>query len=145
MDLSFVTQYIGTIVSWFVGLFTPAEWKAFVLLVLVAMAVTQIVKVGWRVLPIPADRLTYRHSLLYLLTCATAFTAAALIWPPGFSWWIPGVIGGPASALTFKLGFALLRKFAPDVAAGFNADRRRDNRGPPGGFPRRKSDRGDGT
>lgn len=138
--MSVIQQYLAPLVQWFAALFTPAEWKAFVLLIAVTMAVTQIVKVGWRVLPIPADRLTYRHSILYLLTCATAFIAAALIWPPGFSWWIPGVIGGPASALTFKVGFALLRKFAPEVAASINADRRRDDRGPPGGIARRKTD-----
>lgn len=140
MDLSFVTQYIGTIVSWFVGLFTPAEWKAFVLLVLVAMAVTQIVKVGWRVLPIPADRLTYKHSILYLITCGTSFFGAPFIWPPEFSWWIPGVIGGPASAITFKAGFFLIRKFFPDMAASFNADRRKMNIGPPSGIERRGKD-----
>lgn len=125
------------------ALFTVAEWKAFVLLIAVTMATTQIVKVGWRVLPIPADRFTYRHSILYLITCGTSLLGAPFIWPAGFIWWIPGVIGGPIAALTFKLGFALLRKFSPDVAASFNADRRREDRGPPGGFPRRKTDKED--
>lgn len=141
MDIGqLIQQYLIPVVQWFVALFTPAEWKAFVLLIAGTMAATQIVKVGWRLLPIPADRLTYRHSLLYLITCAVAFAGAALVWPPGFSWWIPGVIAGPASALTFKIGFSLLKKFAPDAAAGFNADRRRADFGPPGGLPRRKTD-----
>lgn len=140
MDFTFIQQYIGTIASWVIALFTPAEWKAFVLLICVTMAVTQIVKAGWRILPIPADQLTYKLSVLYLITCAVSFISAAYIWPPGVSWWIPGVIGGPASALTFKLGFSVIRKFAPDMAAGFNADRRRQDRGPPGGIARRKND-----
>ncbi len=138
-----INQYLVPVVQWFAGLFTPGEWKAFVLLLAVTMAVTQIVKVGWRVLPIPADRLTYRHSLLYLITCAVSFIGAPFIWPTGFSWWIPGVIGGPASALVFKIGFSLLRKFAPDMAASINADRRRVDRGPPGGIARRKTDKED--
>jgi len=131
-----IQQYL----SWFVGLFTPAEWKAFVLLLAVTIAATQIVKVGWRILPIPADRLTYRHSVLYLVTCLVAIVIAVAIWPPGFNWWVPGIIAGPTSAVVFKTGFAVLRKFAPEVAASFNADRRRDDRGPPGGFPRRRGD-----
>lgn len=135
-----IQQYLAPVVTWFAAIFTPAEWKSFVLLIAVTMAVTQIVKVGWRILPIPADRLTYRHSLIYLIACATSLVGAPFIWPPGFNWWIPGVIGGPASALTFKLWFALLRKFAPDIAASFNADRRRLDLGPPGGFARRKAD-----
>ncbi len=133
---SLIQQYL----SWFVGLFAPAEWKAFVLLLAVTIAGTQIIKVCWRFLPIPADRLTYRHSVLYLLTCLMGLGLAAAIWPPGYSWWIPGILAGPASAVVFKIGFAVLRKFAPSVAASFNADRRRDDRGPPGGFPRRKGD-----
>lgn len=133
-------QQIAPIAQWFTGLFTPAEWRAFILLLAVTMAVTQIVKVGWRVLPIPNDRLTYHHSLLYLITCATSLVGAPFIWPHGFSWWIPGVIGGPAAAMTFKLGFSLLHKFAPDIAASLNADRRRVDLGPPGGFARRKND-----
>lgn len=138
---SLIQQYLAPVAQWFAGLFTPAEWKSFILLIAVTMALTQIVKVGWRILPIPADRLTYRHSLLYLITCATSLVGAAFIWPPALSWWIPGVIGGPAAALTFKIGFSLLRKFAPDVAASLNADRRRTDLGPPGGFARRQHEK----
>lgn len=132
-----IQQYLSPLVLWFAGLFTPAEWKAFVLLIAVTIAVTQITKVFWRVLPIPADRLTYKHSILYLITCATSLLVAACLWPPGFSWWIPGIVGGPAAAIVFKLGFSLVRRFSPEVAASFNADRRRLSMGPPSGIERR--------
>lgn len=131
-------QYLVPGLQFIAALFTPAEWKAFFLLVCVTMAVTQIAKVGWRVLPIPADRLTYKAPVLYLIACVASAVVAKPLWPEGFSWWVAGVIGGPASAVSFKLIFALFRKFAPDLAAGFNADRRRNNFPPPGGIERRK-------
>ena len=135
-----IQQYLVPMAQWFVGLFTTAEWKALILLLFVTMAMTQIVKVGWRILPIPADRLTYQNSIIYLITCVISFICAFFIWPPGLSWWIPGVIGGPASALAFKVGFSILRKCAPDIAAGFNADRRSTDANPTNEFTRRKTD-----
>lgn len=133
-----IQQYIAPVFQWFAALFTPAEWKSFVLLIGVTMAATQIAKVSWRILPIPADRLTYKSSVLYLIACAASFASAPALWPPGFSWWVPGVIGGPASAVAFKILFGVLRKVSPDIASSFNADRRRRDMGPPGGLERRK-------
>ena len=135
-----IQQYLVPMTQWFFGLFTTAEWKALILLLFVTMAMTQIVKVGWRILPIPADRLTYQSSIIYLITCVISFICAFFIWPPGLSWWIPGVIGGPASALAFKVGFSILRKYAPDIAAGFNADRRTST-SKKSEFTRRKTDK----
>ena len=125
-----IQQYILPITQWVVGLFTTQEWKSLILLLLVTMALTQIVKVGWRILPIPADRLTYMNSIMYLIACVFSFVCAPFIWPPGLSWWIPGIIGGPASAVAFKVGFSILKKCAPDIAAGFNADRRSNEASP---------------
>lgn len=135
-----IQRYFDPAVQWLFGLFTTQEWKALILLLFVTMALTQIVKVGWRILPIPADRLTYQKSIIYLITCVISLICAFFIWPPGLSWWIPGVIGGPASAVAFKLGFSILRKYAPDIAAGFNADRRTGT-STTSEFTRRKTDR----
>ena len=65
------------------------------------------------------------------------------MWPPGFSWWIPAVLAGPAAVLTFKLAFWLLKKFIPDFAATLNMDRRKQDMGPPpnGVGPRREEDK----
>ena len=125
-----IQQYILPITQWLVGLFTTQEWKSLILLLLVTIALTQLVKVGWRLLPIPADRLTYMDSIMYLITCVISFVCAPFIWPPGLSWWIPGIIGGPASAVAFKIGFSILKKCNPDIAASFNADRRRNEASP---------------
>lgn len=134
-------QHVVPIIQWFISLFTPAEWKAFVLVVFVTIAVTQMIKVGWRLLPIPADHLTYQPSILYLISCAVAFICAAFIWPKGFNWWIPGLISGPAAAFLFKVGFAIIKKAAPDIAASFNADRRREDLGPQPDSIGRKTDK----
>ena len=136
-----IQRYFDPAAQWLFGLFTTQEWKSLILILFVTMALTQIVKVGWRILPIPADRLTYQNSILYLITSVISFTSAFFIWPPGLSWWIPGVIMGPASALAFKVGFFILKKYAPDIAAGFNADRRRNYIDPPDGFLKRKTDK----
>ena len=125
-----IQRYFDPAVQWLFGLFTTQEWKSIILLLLVIMALTQIVKVGWRILPIPADRLTYMNSIMYLITCVISMVCAPFIWPPGLNWWIPGVIGGPASAVVFKIGFSILKKYAPDIAAGFNADRRSNEASP---------------
>ena len=136
-----IQRYFDPAAQWLFGLFTTQEWKALILILLVTISITQLVKVGWRLLPIPADRLTYMNSIMYLITSVISMSSAFFIWPPGLSWWIPGVILGPASALVFKIGFSLFRKYAPDIAAGFNADRRRNDVDPPDGFLKRKTDK----
>lgn len=135
-----IETWIQQFAQWFAALFTPAEWKAFSLLVLVTIAITQLMKIGWRILPIPADRLTYRREIMYLTTTMVGFAFAFPIWPVGLSWWIPGILAGPVSAIAFKAGFYFVKRFAPNFAASFNADRRKLNQGPPGGFARRRKD-----
>ncbi len=135
---SMIQQYLAPAVQWFFGLFAPAEWKAFVLLVGVTLVVTQVIKFTWRILPfLPMDRLTYRREVMYLITVGVGFVFAWPIWPDGFSWWIPGILSGTVAAFLFKAAFFYLKKFAPDFATSFNADRRRADRGPPGGIERR--------
>lgn len=137
-------QQIVPIAQWFAGLFTPAEWKSFVLLIGVTLVVTQVIKVAWRILPfLPMDRVTYRREVMYLITVGVGFGFAWPIWPAGLAWWIPGILSGTVAAVIFKAVFFLLKKFAPDFAMSFNADRRRADLGPPGGFARRKADMGD--
>jgi hypothetical protein len=127
-------QYLAPLAQWVAGLFTPAEWKAFVLLIAVTLAATHTIKVIWRLAPISGPS----HRQVYLVTAGIGFLVAWPIWPAGFDWWIPGVLAGPAAALAFKAGFYLIKKFAPGMAAAINADRRRREVGPPGGFERRK-------
>ena len=51
---------------------------------------------------------------------------AYFIWPAGSGGWIvAGIVGGPAANLTFKLGFGLLKRYMPDLAATVNLDRRK--------------------
>lgn len=128
-------QYLAPVAAWFAGLFTPAEWKAFILLIGVTISATHTAKIVWRLAPVPGPA----HAHVYLLSAALGFAAAPFIWPPGFNWWIPGVLAGPCAALAFKAGFFVLKKFAPGLAAALNADRRRDRMAAaPGGIERRK-------
>jgi len=130
-------QYIVPLVVWFVSLFTAAEWRAFVLLIGVTLAATHTIKIAWRLSPYRGST----HGQVYLASAFVGFMSAPFIWPPGFSWWIPAVMAGPAAALTFKVAFYFLKKFAPDAANIVNVERRLREQGPPGGFPRRKSDK----
>lgn len=129
-----VQQYLATVVEWLAGLFTPAEWKAFVLLIGVTISSTHTAKIVWRLAPVPGPR----DSQVYLVSAVIGFTAAAFIWPAGFSWWVPGVLAGPSAALIFKAGFFVLKKFAPELAAALNADRRREDSEPPCDIDRRQ-------
>lgn len=129
-----IQQYLAPVAGWFVGLFTPAEWKAFMLLIGVTLAGTHTLKLFWRRGKLRGPS----HRQVYLLSAAIGFFAAWPIWPAGFAWWIPGVLAGPVSALLFKAGYYLLRRFAPGLANALNANRRHLAAGPPGGFERRQ-------
>jgi hypothetical protein len=129
-----IQQYLAPVVSWLTGLFTAAEWKAFVLLIGVTLSGTHTIKIIWRLGPMRGP--THRH--VYLASAGFGFVAAAFLWPAGYSWWIPGVLAGPVAAVAFKLGFYFIKRFAPGLAATLNADRRRRQHSPPGGFERRQ-------
>ena len=137
MDLTFITQYIGTIATWFVGLFTPAEWKAFILLIGVTLAATHTIKIAVRLSNFRGGS----HAHVYMISAIVGFISAPFIWPTGFSWWVPAVLAGPASAIVFKLVFFIIKKYAPGLASNINAERRRNEKTPPGGFFRRESDK----
>lgn len=132
-------QYLSPVVLWFVGLFTPAEWKAFILLICVTIAGTHTIKTVWRRGPMRGGS----HAHVYVISVVLGAISAFFLWPEGFSWWVPAVLAGPTSALVFKVAFFLIKKFSPGLAATLNLDRRKRDIGPPGGFPRRPSDRED--
>src|SRR3990167_6509226 len=109
--------------KWFLSLFTPAEWRAVLWLLLVTMAAVQTIKVTWRnFLPISGGSGDH----LAIVAVAVSLVAAYFIWPAGsVHWAVAGIVGGPASNVAFKLGFAVLKRFVPDLAATVNMDRRK--------------------
>lgn len=129
-------QQLSPVVLWFVGLFTPAEWRSFILLICVTIAGTHTIKVVWR-----RSRLRGgSHTDVYIISALLGAVSAYFLWPSGFSWWVPAILAGPASALAFKAVFFLVKKLSPGLAATLNLDRRKRDAGPPGGFPRRATD-----
>ena len=127
---------IPPIVIWFLGLFTIDEWRAFIWLIIATLAATHTVKVIWRRLPIAGGG----HGHVALLAAVSSMVLAYFIWPKESGmWWIAGIVCGPASNLTFKLGFGLLKRYMPDLAATVNLDRRKDTMPiPPTGSPERR-------
>lgn len=110
------------IIQWILGLLTQAEWRAIAWLLMVTLAGTHTLKVLWRLSPWPGGS----HGHVHLMSAAVAFTASFFVWPAGLvPWWIAGIVGGPASNIAFKAGFALLKRFTPDLAATVNMDRRK--------------------
>lgn len=134
-----IQQYLAPVVLWFIGLFTLAEWRAFVLLIAVTISATHTVKLVWRLSPVRGGS----HGQVNLASAIIGFSAAPFVWPSGFSWWIPAVLAGPVSVLVFKISFWTLKKFMPGFAATLNMDRRKEDMGPPpdGIGPRRKEDK----
>ena len=122
--------------KWFLGLFTTAEWRAFIWLILATLAAVQTLKLVWRYSPITGGG----HGHVAILAAVSSMVLAYFIWPAGSgSWIVAGIVGGPASNLTFKLGFGLLKRYMPDLAATVNLDRRKDMMPiPPVGSPERR-------
>lgn len=111
-----------------INLLSPAEWKALLMLLAFTIAATHTVKVAWRLSPVRGGG----NKQVYLLAAVISFVASYFIWPRGsVPWWAMGTVGGPASNLTFLVGFALLGKFCPVCATALNFDRRIVNNGPP--------------
>lgn len=133
---SMIQQYLSPVVLWFVGLFSPAEWKAFILLICVTIAGTHTIKVVWRRSHLRGGS----HTDVYLISALLGAVSAYFLWPAGFSWWVPAILAGPASALAFKAAFFLIKKLSPGLATTLNLDRRKRDAGPPGGFARRSTD-----
>lgn len=132
-----IQQYLSPVALWVVGLFAPAEWKAFILLICVTIAGTHTIKVVWRRSPLRGGS----HTDVYIISALLGAVSAYFLWPVGFSWWVPAILAGPASALVFKAVFFLIKKLSPGLAATLNLDRRKRDAGPPGGFPRRTTDK----
>ena len=121
--------------KWFLGLFTTAEWRAFIWLILATLAAVQTLKLVWRYSPITGCG----HGHVAILAAVSSMVLAYFIWPAGSgSWIVAGIVGGPASNLTFKLGFGLLKRYMPDLAATVNLDRREVWGLPPQGTPERR-------
>ena len=124
-------------VQWFVSLMSPEEWKAVAWLLMVVLAGTHTLKILWRnCLPIKGGSGPQMALVASTLSMVTAY----FIWPAGsVHWALAGIVGGPASNIAFKLGFAILKRFAPDMAATVNLDRRRtEGPLPPQGTPERR-------
>lgn len=122
--------------QWFLNLLTTAEWRAILWLLMVTLAGTHTIKVAWRnVLPFSGGG----GGQVALVAAGCSMVAAYFIWPAGsVHWAVAGIVGGPASNIAFKLGFALLKRFTPDLAATINLDRRTVLGLPPTDTPERR-------
>ena len=120
---------IDPLIQWVLNLLTTAEWRATLWLLMVTLAATHTIKVIWRnVLPISGGG----GGQVVLVAAGCSMAAAYFIWPAGsVHWAVAGIVGGPASNIAFKLGFALLKRFTPDLAATVNLDRRKVGGLPP--------------
>ena len=113
---------IPPIIIWFLDLFSISEWRAFIWLILATLGATHSIKLAWRHLPLAGGG----HGHVALLAAVSSMVLAYFIWPAGSgSWIVAGIVGGPAANLTFKLGFGLLKRYMPDLAATVNLDRRK--------------------
>ena len=132
-----IDPYIERIIN----LFTPAEWKALVWLMICTIAATHTIKLLWRLLPIKGRP----HWNVQLAAMVSGFALSYFIWPEqSVPWFVAGVMAGPASSLTFLLAFSFLKRYAPSVAAAINADRRKQFSDPasnPDGYVRRSTDK----
>lgn len=127
---------MDALTSWFLNLFSTQEWRAFIWLILATLGATHSLKLAWRHLPLAGGG----HGHVAILAAVSSMVLAYFIWPTGSgAWWIAGLICGPASNLTFKLGFGMLKRYMPDLAATVNLDRRKDMMPiPPVGSPERR-------
>lgn len=131
-----IPQWIIDIVLWFVALFTPAEWKAMVLLILVTLCGTQVVKIVWRALPFTVGG---HKALVNLFAVGVGYLAAWKLWAGPSPWWLIGLIPGPLAITLFKSFFPMVQWLLPGLARILNADRRRDPYGlPPMGVGERR-------
>lgn len=130
--MSVIQQYLAPLVQWFAALFTPAEWKLFVvngwrflLLLGLTLAATHTIKVLWR-------KSHWRgggHGHTNVVALVVSYPLAFLVWKEGSSFAIPAILGGPSAILTFKVAFAWLKRKHPELAAEINFDRRGTDRG----------------
>lgn len=130
---------IDPIIERLIGLFSPAEWRAIAWLLLATVAATHTLKIVWRWSPFRGGS----HGHVQLIAVVAGFASAFFVWPAAGTvpWFMAGVIAGPASSVAFWMAFALLKKYLPTTAAAINADRRRNESGPPpGDVERRKTD-----
>ena len=130
---------IDPIIERAINLFSPAEWKAIIWMLVATIATTHTLKILWRWMPIKGGG----HVGVNAIAIVSGFIAAFAVWPETGSipWYVAGVIAGPASSLVFKIAFSRIKKFFPDTAAAINADRRRLELGPPPATAeRRKTD-----
>lgn len=127
---------MDALTQWFLGLFTQAEYRAFIWLILATMGATHAIKVIWRYSPLKGGG----HGQIALISAVAGFCLAYFIWPPIGSgpFWIAGLVAGRASNIAFKMGFALLKRYMPDLAATVNLDRREVWGLPPQGTPERR-------
>ena len=126
---------MDTLTPWFLGLFSANEWRSFIWLILATLGATHTIKLAWRHLPLAGGG----HGHVALLAAVSSMVLAYFIWPAGSgSWIVAGIVGGPAANLTFKLGFGLLKRYMPDLAATVNLDRRKVWGLPPKGMLERR-------
>ena len=129
---------IDTIVSIIINSFTPAEWRAFIWLILATLVITHFIKIAWRLLPIIGGG---NHNAIHLLAGVVGLLVSIPLWPTGqVPFWIAGpVIGGGGAIGLFKIWYPLLGLICPKCASIFNADRRKVEIGlPPHGIPERR-------
>ena len=120
---------IDPIIERIIGLFSPAEWKAIIWLLLSTIAATHTLKIVWRLSPLSGGG----HKSVQLIAVAAGFLSAFFVWPATGTvpWFVAGVVAGPASSAVFWAAFGLLKKYMPSVAEMVNADRRTPGPGGP--------------
>ena len=126
---------MDAITAWFLALFSPQEWRAFIWLILATLVMTHFIKIAWRLLPIKGVR---SHRVIHLLAGAVGLLVAIPLWPAGqVPFWLAGpVLGGGGAIALFKIGYPVLGWICPKCASIFNADRRVVENGlPPQGRP----------
>lgn len=117
-----VLGWVPALAGWFAALFTNVEWRVLILLVATTLGLTQTIKVAWRLLPIPGGG---NRTWINLIAAVIGLTLSLLLWPGEFLVRMSvGFIIGPLAVLLFKIGFGLLKKYLPSVAARVNVDRR---------------------
>jgi len=124
------------------SLFTTAEWRIVIYLLLCTITLTHTLKILLRLSPIKGGG----NGAVQVIAIVSGFFSAFLLWPETSGpWYVAGIIAGPASSVAFKFAFAMLNKLSPTFASIVNFDRRREDQGiPPGVIPRRKEDEQNG-
>ncbi len=128
---------MDALTQWFLSLFSAMEMRAFIWLILATLAFTHTAKIAWRYSPLKGGG----HAQIALISAVAGMCLAYFIWPPIGSgpFWVVGLVAGPASNIAFKLGFGILKRYMPDLAATVNLDRRKDMMPiPPVGSPERR-------